>query len=427
MSPRRAPAPSTIGSFSMRCCHRMSFACSSVVPTRRGDERRPLHHPLDGLVVVFHEPQIAVGEDADELPASVDDRDAADLVASHQHERLADGRVGRKRDGVGDHPALRALHPVDLQHLVFHRQVAVHDADATEARHGDRQWRFGDRVHGRRHDRDVEGDLRREARGRAHLTGQDVRLRRKEQHVVEREAFLGELGRVAGSAGNRALVARKGAGRGLHGESLVSDRERLLPLDARRVPSARARSGRVGRSVPRVGRGPSGAEPRRSWMGSSAPARRRARHTGALRCGDRRPRCRDPARDHALAAPGLARLLPDGRVRAVGARRPRLVRTRRARDALVDVTGLHRAGDAGARLDGRPPRPARAVPFRWRRRRRDRRVRVGRNALRALGRPMANGGRRALRHLVRLHVDPGAQLDREGDADRRVAVPTTFG
>ena len=31
--PRRAPASSTIGSFSMRCCQRMSLACSRVVPS----------------------------------------------------------------------------------------------------------------------------------------------------------------------------------------------------------------------------------------------------------------------------------------------------------------------------------------------------------------------------------------------------------
>ena len=48
--------------------------------------------------------------------------------------------------------------------------------------------------------------------------GSDVDSAGTQQHVVEREPFLGELRRVA-----RALVAGKGARRGLHGESLVSD------------------------------------------------------------------------------------------------------------------------------------------------------------------------------------------------------------
>ena len=85
---------------------------------------------------------------------------------------------------------------------------------------------------------------------------------------------------------------------------------------------------------------------------------------GGLRRGARRPRPgRGPGR-HALAAPGLARLLPDRRVRPVGARRPRVVGARRAGDAVVDVTGVHRAGDARPRLDGRAARAARPLPLR---------------------------------------------------------------
>ena len=108
---------------------------------RRGDERGRLHHPLDRLVVVLDEAQVAVGEDADELPATVDDRDARDLVAGHQVEGGGHRGVGRQRDGVGDHPALRALHPVDLEHLVLDRQVAVHRCRCR--RGGPWRWRAG--------------------------------------------------------------------------------------------------------------------------------------------------------------------------------------------------------------------------------------------------------------------------------------------
>ncbi len=56
------------------------------------------------------------------------------------------------------------------------------------------------------------------SRGGAHLVGEHAGLGREQQHVVEREPFLRELRRVAG-----ALVAGEGAGRRLHGESLVAD------------------------------------------------------------------------------------------------------------------------------------------------------------------------------------------------------------
>ena len=103
--------------------------------------------------------------------------------------------------------------------------------------------------------------------------------------------------------------------------SLVSDRERLLPLDARRVPPARARGGRVGGPLPRDDRGPPGAEPRSSRGGCGRSCRRRRRSSPEpFERGPRRPRPGGPARRHPLAAPGLARLLPDRRLGPVGAR-----------------------------------------------------------------------------------------------------------
>ena len=65
------------------------------------------------------------------------------------------------------------------------------------------------------------------ARG-ADLVGEHVGLGRQQQDVVEREPFLGELRRVAAAIGSltarrRAFtIAGEGAGRGLHGESLVA-------------------------------------------------------------------------------------------------------------------------------------------------------------------------------------------------------------
>ena len=127
------------------------------------------------------------------LPVVVRDRDAGDAVARHQLERLGDGRVGRERDGLDDHPGLRALHLVDLGDLVLDREVAVDDPDAALAGERDREPRLGDGVHRRRDERDVQRDPRRQPRDGRDVVREDARLRGHEQHVVEREPFLGEL------------------------------------------------------------------------------------------------------------------------------------------------------------------------------------------------------------------------------------------
>ena len=127
----------------------------------------------------------------------------------------------------------------------------------------------------------LERDLRREARGRAHLAGQDVGLGRQEQDVVEREPFLGELRRVAvvtgSTAARRAFVAGEGAGRGLHGGSLVASSSTVEPPSLRRDAGSAASTGH--RRVPP-------ARPRRWSSGWPATSRRR----GRSRCRARSPR-----------------------------------------------------------------------------------------------------------------------------------------
>ena len=146
-----------------------------------------------GCCDVVLEAQVAVGEDADEDAVLVGDRDAGDLVAGHQLERLAHERVGRERDGLDDHPRLGALHLVDLGDLILDREVAVDDADAALARERDREPRLGDRVHRRRDDRDAQLDRARQPRARRDVVREHVRLGRNEEDVVERQSFLRKL------------------------------------------------------------------------------------------------------------------------------------------------------------------------------------------------------------------------------------------
>jgi hypothetical protein len=65
----------------------------------------------------------------------------------------------------------------------------VDDADAAFLRDGDGQPGFGDRVHGGRHQRQVQADVAGELGGEGGVLGQDLGERWHQQHVVEGERF----------------------------------------------------------------------------------------------------------------------------------------------------------------------------------------------------------------------------------------------
>ena len=115
------------------------------------------HHVHHGLVEVFLEANVAVGEDTHQL-AVFGDGHAGDVVAFHQVHRLAHGGVGAQGDGVHDHAGFRALDLVYLGGLHVDFQVTVNDAEAALPRQGDSQPRFGHGVHGGGNERDIEGN-----------------------------------------------------------------------------------------------------------------------------------------------------------------------------------------------------------------------------------------------------------------------------
>ncbi len=100
---------------------------------------------------------------------------------------------GRERHRLDDHPRLRALDLVDLGYLIRDREIAVDDPHAARPRERDGETRFGDRVHRRRDERDVQRDRGRQPRDRRDVVRQHVRLRREQEHVVEGEPLLAEL------------------------------------------------------------------------------------------------------------------------------------------------------------------------------------------------------------------------------------------
>ena len=143
----------------------ISRACSSVVPTGTVNSGSRVMMSRDRPIEVRLEPQVAVGQDADQpafLAAVLGDRHARDAVLLHQVERFEDPVGRRQRDRVDDHAALGPLDAIDLRRLFLDRQVLVDDADAALLRHRDRQPRLGDGVHRRAEQRHVDADVARD-------------------------------------------------------------------------------------------------------------------------------------------------------------------------------------------------------------------------------------------------------------------------
>jgi hypothetical protein len=164
--------------------------CLRLIQRRAGrGGHQPLarHRVAQRAVERALELQVAVRDDADDPPVAVDHGHPRDPEALHQRHRLAQRGVGGERDRVEDHPALGALHAVDLRRLAVDRHVLVQHPDAARARHGDRHLALGDGVHRRRHQRDVERDAAREARRGVDVLRVDLGVPRREQDVVERQ------------------------------------------------------------------------------------------------------------------------------------------------------------------------------------------------------------------------------------------------
>ncbi len=156
-------------------------------PFRSGDQPVLGHHLAQRAVELALELQIPICDDPHQLSFAVDDRHPGDLEPLHQRARFAQRRVRRESDRVEDHPALRALDPVDLRRLTIDRHVLVDDADPARPRHGDRHRALGHRIHRRRHERNIQSDAAREVRSGGNVLGMHLGMPGCEQHVIECE------------------------------------------------------------------------------------------------------------------------------------------------------------------------------------------------------------------------------------------------
>ena len=155
------------------------------------------------LLRIGGEADVAVGQDADELArigrsAALDHRNAGYAVLLHQHERVGQRRVRLDGERIDHHAGFEFFDLADQRGLLLRLEVAVDDAEAAGLRHGDRHDGFGDGIHGRGDDRNIERDFARDARAHVGFGRQHVGQAGLEQHVIEGERFAQATVRFCG-------------------------------------------------------------------------------------------------------------------------------------------------------------------------------------------------------------------------------------
>ena len=193
MSPRSRPPASISGSFSILCSLSSASAWSGLDPHRGGDQRHLGHDVFDLPGQVVLEPDVAVGDDAEQDAVVAGDRHAGDPVMRAEPLHVRERRVRAAGDRVGDHPGLRPLDQVDLLRLLLDGQVPVQHPDPAVAGHRDRHPRLGHGVHRARDKRDAQPVLAGDPGAGVRLARHQLRVGRQEQHVIEGQAYRGKL------------------------------------------------------------------------------------------------------------------------------------------------------------------------------------------------------------------------------------------
>ena len=154
-----------------------------------GDELFARRHDVaDGNVVAGLEPQVAPCHDADHL-AAVAHGEPGHTQLLRKIDDLAHRVAGGDDHRVAQHTRFIALYTRHLGRLVARGEVLVDDADSAFLRDGDGQARLGDRVHGGRHQGEVQRDVAGEAGAEGSVLGKDLGVRWHQQHIVEGQRF----------------------------------------------------------------------------------------------------------------------------------------------------------------------------------------------------------------------------------------------
>src|SRR5664280_219605 len=153
----------------------------------------------------------AAGQESGEPALCVHDRERpeSEMALFDHGEHVTHRQLHGNRDGILDETVDVALHAGDLLHLILRRHVVMDQAKAAVQRHGDRHPRFGDRVHVRRDDRDLQAQRLRQVRRQIGILRQDLRIEGRERNVVVGQRRRQETGKKIVGGRIELLASRR--------------------------------------------------------------------------------------------------------------------------------------------------------------------------------------------------------------------------
>mgnify|MGYP000745962488 CR=1 FL=1 len=102
---------------------------------------------------------------------------------------ICQGRAGRECQRIGNHTGFKLFNFANFTGLFFDRKVLVNNANATKLGHRDCQTAFGDRIHRRRKQRDIQFERGSQLCARICLCGKNRGFCRLEQNIIKCESF----------------------------------------------------------------------------------------------------------------------------------------------------------------------------------------------------------------------------------------------
>ncbi len=107
------------------------------------------------------------------------------MILFHHLQGIADRAAPEYGHRIINHAVFSTLHGMYLPGLFLNRHVFVDNADAPLAGYGNGHLGLCDRVHGRRHQRNIQRDVARKLGFQLHASRKHLGISRYEQNVVE--------------------------------------------------------------------------------------------------------------------------------------------------------------------------------------------------------------------------------------------------
>ncbi len=131
------------------------------------------HDRRHRIVIMCFKTQVPTGDDTDQI-ITIDHRYTGNTMRTCQSYYFADSGVRADGNRIPHHTAFEFFDAADFFGLLLDGHVFVQNTQTTFLRHRDCQTAFGDSIHRRWNQRDIEGDVAGQLRGQADITRQHI-------------------------------------------------------------------------------------------------------------------------------------------------------------------------------------------------------------------------------------------------------------